>query len=80
MVRFDKIFFDIDGAATFSEMVQVDEETWKFPQMNREYKHALFRPSEGVIWASKNGVEYVMAVCVEQDGITISANDLKGGA
>ena len=56
----------ITGAVVYPE-ITIDGDAIIFPKINKEYKYALIK--DGILWASKNGKLFCMAISIEtKDG------------
>lgn len=81
MSSFDLIrLFRIDGAAPVEELGDFEiggENVWKFPKVkiNKEYKYGAIM--DDILWASKDGRRYVMALAVEVRNTIYRLKDIK---
>lgn len=81
-----RVRFSIDSAIVFPDIENIDidgEPGYKLPsEPNDEYKYGMLSDDFSVnrgnnfMFASKDGKNYVIAVCVYKDGIAFSAMNL----
>ena len=63
----------IDGACVYPE-IQKTGNGYRFPEHNPSYRYAMIH--DDILWASKDGKDYVMAICVNVNGKPANKSDI----